>query len=131
MVSPTAGGDVPIIYFDALRLKIRDEGTVKNKAVYLALGVDVTGRKDVLGLWIEQTEGAKFWLKVFNDLKQRGVIDVLIAVVDGLRCFPEAIEAVFPQAQIQTCIVHLIRTSLSYVSWKDRKAVAAEFKAIY
>ena len=121
----------PIVYFDALRLKIRDEGTVKNKAVYLALGIDATGRKDVLGLWIEQTEGAKFWLKVFNDLKQRGVADILIAVVDGLRGFPEAIEAVFPQAQIQTCIVHLIRTSLNYVGWKDRKALAAELKAIY
>lgn len=121
----------PIIYFDALRLKIRDEGTVKNKAVYLALGVDVSGRKDVLGLWIEQTEGAKFWLKVFNDLKNRGCQDVLIAVVDGLRGFPEAIEAVFPQAQIQTCIVHLIRNSLNYVAWKDRKALAAELKTIY
>jgi len=121
----------PIVYFDALRLKIRDEGTVKNKAVYLALGIDATGRKDVLGLWIEQTEGAKFWLKVFNDLKQRGVADILIAVVDGLRGFPEAIEAVFPQTQIQTCIVHLIRTSLNYVGWKDRKALAAELKAIY
>lgn len=121
----------PIVYFDALRLKIRDEGTVKNKAVYLALGIDATGRKDVLGLWIEQTEGAKFWLKVFNDLKQRGVADILIAVVDGLRGFPEAIEAVFPQTQIQTCIVHLIRTSLNYVGWKDRKALAAELKFIY
>ena len=121
----------PIIYFDALRLKIRDEGTVRNKAVYLALGIDATGRKDVLGLWIEQTEGAKFWLKVFNDIKQRGVVDILIAVVDGLRGFPEAIEAVFPQTQIQTCIVHLIRTSLNYVGWKDRKALAAELKAIY
>ena len=121
----------PIVYFDALRLKIRDEGTVRNKAVYLALGIDATGRKDVLGLWIEQTEGAKFWLKVFNDLKQRGVADVLIAVVDGLRGFPEAIEAVFPQAQIQTCIVHLIRTSLNYVGWKDRKALAADLKSVY
>ncbi len=121
----------PIVYFDALRLKIRDEGTVKNKAVYLALGIDASGRKDVLGLWIEQTEGAKFWLKVFNDLKQRGVADILIAVVDGLRGFPEAIEAVFPQAQIQTCIVHLIRTSLNYVGWKERKALATELKAIY
>jgi len=121
----------PIVYFDALRLKIRDEGTVRNKAVYLALGIDATGRKDVLGLWIEQTEGAKFWLKVFNDIKQRGVADILIAVVDGLRGFPEAIEAVFPQTQIQTCIVHLIRTSLNYVGWKDRKALAAELKAIY
>jgi putative transposase len=121
----------PIVYFDALRLKIRDEGTVRNKAVYLALGIDATGRKDVLGLWIEQTEGAKFWLKVFNDLKQRGVTDILIAVVDGLRGFPEAIEAVFPATQIQTCIVHLIRTSLNYVGWKDRKALAAELKSVY
>lgn len=121
----------PIVYFDALRLKIRDEGTVKSKAVYLALGIDATGRKDVLGLWIEQTEGAKFWLKVFNDLKLRGVEDILIAVVDGLRGFPEAIEAVFPNAQIQTCIVHLIRNSMNYVGWKDRKAVAAELKPIY
>ena len=121
----------PIVYFDALRLKIRDEGTVKSKAVYLALGIDASGHKDVLGLWIEQTEGAKFWLKVFNDLKLRGVADILIAVVDGLRGFPEAIEAVFPQAQIQTCIVHLIRNSMNYVGWKDRKALAADLKPIY
>lgn len=121
----------PIVYFDALRLKIRDEGTVKNKAVYLALGIDATGRKDVLGLWIEQTEGAKFWMKVFTDLKQRGVADILIAVVDGLRGFPEAIEAVFPKTQIQTCIVHLIRNSLNYVAWKDRKALAEALKSIY
>jgi transposase-like protein len=106
----------PIVYFDALRLKIRDEGTVKNKAVYLALGVRADGKKEVLGLWIEQTEGAKFWLKVFNELKNRGLDDVLIAVVDGLRGFPEAIEAVYPQAQIQTCIVHLIRNSLNLAS---------------
>jgi transposase-like protein len=124
-------GMYPIVYFDALRLKIRDEGTVRNKAVYLALGIDATGRKDVLGLWIEHTEGAKFWLKVFNDLKTRGVNDVLITVVDGLRGFPEAIEAVFPQAQIQTCIVHLIRNSLNHVGWKDRKALAGALKAIY
>jgi hypothetical protein len=115
----------PIVYFDALRLKIRDEGTVKNKAVYLALGVRADGKKEVLGLWIEQTEGAKFWLKVFNELKNRGLDDVLIAVVDGLRGFPEAIEAVYPQAQIQTCIVHLIRNSLNLASWKDRKLLAA------
>jgi putative transposase len=121
----------PIVYFDALRLKIRDEGTVKSKAVYLALGIDASGRKDVLGLWIEQTEGAKFWLKVFNDLKLRGVADILIAVVDGLHGFPAAIEAVFPQAQIQTCIVHLIRNSMNYVGWKDRKVLAAELKPIY
>ena len=121
----------PIVYVDALRLKIRDEGTVRNKAVYLALGVRADGRKEVLGLWIEQTEGAKFWLKVLNELKNRGVEDVLIAVVDGLRGFPEAIEAVYPQAQIQTCIVHLIRNSLNLASWKDRKALAAALKPIY
>jgi putative transposase len=121
----------PIVYFDALRLKIRDEGTVRNKAVYLALGIDVTGHKHILGLWIEQTEGAKFWLKVFNDLKQRGVGDILIAVVDGLRGFPEAIEAVFPKTQVQTCIVHLIRNSLNFVGWKERKALAAALKSIY
>jgi transposase-like protein len=121
----------PIVYFDALRLKIRDEGTVKNKAVYLALGIRADGRKEVLGLWIEQTEGAKFWLKVFNELKNRGLQDILIAVVDGLRGFPEAIEAVYPQAQIQTCIVHLIRNSLNLASWKDRKHLAAALKPIY
>jgi transposase-like protein len=121
----------PIVYFDALRLKIRDEGTVKNKAVYLALGVRADGRKEVLGLWIEQSEGAKFWLKVFNDLKNRGLNDILIAVVDGLRGFPEAIEAVYPQAQIQTCIVHLIRNSTTLAAWKDRKELAAALKPIY
>lgn len=121
----------PIVYFDALRLKIRDEGTVKNKAVYLALGIKADGKKEVLGLWIEQTEGAKFWLKVFNELKNRGLDDVLIAVVDGLRGFPEAIEAVYPQAQIQTCIVHLIRNSLSLASWKDRKSLATALKPVY
>jgi len=121
----------PIVYLDALRLKIRDEGTVKNKAVYLALGIRADGKKEVLGLWIEQTEGAKFWLKVFNELKNRGLQDILIAVVDGLRGFPEAIEAVYPQAQIQTCIVHLIRNSLNLASWKDRKPLAAALKPIY
>lgn len=121
----------PIVYFDALRLKIRDEGTVRNKAVYLALGIDAFGNKDVLGMWIEQTEGAKFWLKVFNELRNRGVNDILIAVVDGLRGFPEAIEAVFPKAQIQTCIVHLIRNSLDQVAWKDRIALTVALKTIY
>ncbi|MDK6080620.1 IS256 family transposase, partial [Massilia varians] len=121
----------PIVYFDALRLKIRDDGTVKNKAVYLALGVRADGRKEVLGLWIEQTEGAKFWLKVFNDLKNRGLDDVLIAVVDGLRGFPEAIEAVYPQAQVQTSIVHLIRNSTTLASWQDRKGLAAALKPVY
>lgn len=120
----------PIVYFDALRLKIRDEGTVKNKAVYLALGIRADGRKEVLGLWIEQTEDAKFWLKVFNALKNRGLDDVLIAVVDGLRGFPEAIEAVYPQEQIQTCILHLIRNSTTLASWKDRKELAASLKPV-
>jgi transposase-like protein len=121
----------PIVYFDALRLKIRDEATVKNKAVYLALGVRADGRKEVLGLWIQQTEGAKFWLKVFNELKTHGLDDVLIAVVDGLRGFPEAIEAVYPQAQIQTCIVHLIRNSTALASWQERRGLAAALMPVY
>jgi len=121
----------PIVYFDALRLKIRDEGIVRNKAVYLGLGIRADGRKEVLGLWIEQSEGAKFWLKTFNELKNRGLEDILIVVVDGLRGFPEAIEAVYPDAQIQTCIVHLIRNSLKLASWKDRKGLAAALKPIY
>jgi transposase-like protein len=120
-----------IVYFDALRLKIRDEGVVKNKAVYLALGIRADGHKEVLGLWIEQSEGAKFWLKVFNELRNRGLADILIAVVDGLRGFPEAIESVYPQAQIQTCIVHLIRHSLALASWKERKALAQALKPVY
>src|SRR5574338_312501 len=114
----------PIVYFDALRLKIRDGGTVRNKAVYLALGIDRHGRKEVLGMWIEQSEGAKFWLRVFNELRTRGTQDILIAVVDGLKGFPDAIQAVFPQTVVQTCIVHLIRNSMSFASWKDRKAIA-------
>jgi len=121
----------PVVFFDALRVKIRDEGTVKNKAVYVALGLNPAGDKDVLGLWIEQTEGAKFWLKVMNELKLRGLNDILIAVVDGLKGFPEAITAVFPQALVQTCIVHLIRNSLAFVTWKDRKAILPSIKAIY
>src|SRR6201998_3959981 len=121
----------PVVFFDALRVKIRDEGLVKNKAVYVALALNADGEKDVLGLWIEQTEGAKFWLKVVNDLKARGVNDILIAVIDGLKGFPEAITAVFPKAMVQTCIVHLIRNSLSFVSWKDRKTLLPAIKAIY
>jgi putative transposase len=121
----------PVVFFDALRVKIRDEGTVKNKAVYLALGIQGDGTKDVLGLWIQQSEGAKFWLVVMNELKHRGVEDILIAVIDGLKGFPEAITAVFPQAQIQTCIVHLIRNSLSFCNWKQRQPVARELKRIY
>lgn len=121
----------PVVFFDALRVKIRDEGLVKNKAVYVVLGITASGERDVLGLWIEQTEGAKFWLKVMNDLRNRGVADILIAVVDGLKGFPEAINSVFPQTMVQTCIVHLIRNSLSFVSWKDRKAILPSIKAIY
>ncbi len=121
----------PLVFFDALRVKVRDEGTVRNKAVYVALGVRLDGQKEVLGLWIEQTEGAKFWLRVMTELKNRGLEDVLIAVVDGPKGFPDAITAVFPEAQVQTCIVHLIRNSLDFVSYKDRRAVAAALKEIY
>jgi putative transposase len=121
----------PLIFFDALRVKIRDEGTVRNKAVHIALGVRADGTKEVLGLWLEQNEGAKFWLRVMNELRNRGVEDVLLAVVDGLKGFPEAIVAVFPDAMVQTCIVHLLRHSLDFVSYKDRKPVAAALKEIY
>ena len=121
----------PIVFFDALRVKIRRDGTVKNQAVYLALGVAPDGTRDVLGLWIEQTEGAKFWLKVMNELRNRGVADILIAVVDGLKGFPEAITGVFPETTVQTCIVHLTRFSLAYCGWQDRAKVAGELKTIY
>ena len=121
----------PVVFFDALRVKIREDGVVRNKAVYLALGVRADGTRDVLGLWIENTEGAKFWMRVFNDLKTRGVNDILIGVADGLKGFPEALEAVFPATTLQTCIVHLIRNSLDYASWKDRRALAAAIKPIY
>src|SRR5215203_3481334 len=120
-----------LVFFDAIRVKVRDEGTVRNKAVYLALGVRPDGAKEILGLWIEQSEGAKFWLRVMNELRSRGVEDVLIAVVDGLKGFPESITAVFPETQVQTCIVHLIRSSLAFVSYKDRRAVAGALKEIY
>jgi putative transposase len=119
------------VFFDALRVKIRDEGTVKNKAVYLAIGYRCSGHKEVLGIWIEQTEGAKFWLRVMNELKSRGLEDILIAVIDGLKGFPEAIATVFPQAQIQTCIVHLLRYSMHFASWKERKPLAAALKPVY
>jgi putative transposase len=121
----------PVVIFDALRVKIRDEGIVRNKAVYLALAMRRDGHKEVLGLWIEQTEGAKFWLRVMNELKNRGVEDILIAVVDGLKGFPEAITAVFPQTQVQTCIVHLLRNSLEFVNWKDYNAVIRALKEVY
>jgi putative transposase len=121
----------PLVFFDALRVKIRDEGHVRNKAVHVALGVRGDGTKEILGLWIETNEGAKFWLRVMNELKNRGVEDILIAVVDGLKGFPDAVNAVFPETTVQTCIVHLLRNSLDFASWKDRKDLAREMKAIY
>jgi len=121
----------PVVFFDALRVKIREDAVVRNKAIYLALGVLPDGTRDILGLWIELTEGAKFWLKVFNDLKTRGVADILIAVTDGLKGIGEALSAVFPATTLQTCIVHLIRNSLDLASWKDRKALASALKPIY
>jgi putative transposase len=115
----------PVVFFDARRVKIREENVVRNKTVYLALGGRRDGSREILGLWIETTEGAKFWMKVFNDLKTRGVSDILIAVTDGFTGTPVALEVVFPRTKLQTCIVHLIRNSLDYVSWKDRKPLAA------
>jgi putative transposase len=121
----------PVVIFDALRVKIRDEGIVRNKAVYLALGVDREGHKEILGLWIEQTEGASFWLRVMTELKSRGVEDVLVALVDGLVGFPDAITTVFPQAQVHHCVVHLVRQSMAYAGWKERKQVGSGLRAIY
>jgi transposase-like protein len=121
----------PVVFFDALRVKIRSDGGVSNKAVYLALGIQADGQRDVLGLWIEQSEGAKFWLKVFNDLKTRGCQDILIAVVDGLKGLTDAINTVYPKTTVQTCIVHLIRNSLDYAGWKDRKLIAQALRPIY
>jgi putative transposase len=121
----------PVVFFDALRVKIRDEGTVRNKAVYLALGVLRDGTREILGLWIEQTEGAKFWMKVFSDLKSRGCQDMLIAVTDGLKGMSEALAAVYPATTLQTCIVHLLRNSLEFANWKQRKPLATALRAIY
>jgi len=121
----------PIMYLDAIQFKVRDNGHVRNKAIYLAIGVTIEGYKEVLGLWIAQTEGAKFWLQVVTELKNRGVTDIFIACVDGLKGFPEAIESVFPQTEVQLCIVHLVRHSLNYVGWKQRKEVARDLKLIY
>ncbi len=118
----------PIVYLDALYVKIREAGHVRNKAIYVAIGVNMQGNKEVLGLWTGQAEGAKFWLQVLTELKNRGVADIFIVCIDGLKGFPEAIETVFPQAQVQLCIVHQVRASLNYVSWKQRKAVAADLK---
>ena len=121
----------PVVFFDALRVKIREDAVVRSKAVDLALGVLHDGSRDILGIWIENTEGAKFWMKVFNDLKTRGCNDILIAVTDGLKGMGEALGVVYPATTLQTCIVHLIRNSLDYASWKDRKALAAAIKPIY
>jgi transposase-like protein len=121
----------PILYFDALFVKSRQDGAVKNKAVYVALGINLDGEKELLGLWMSESEGAKFWLSVFNELKNRGVEDCFVACVDGLKGLPEAIEAVYPRAQVQLCIVHKVRNALKYVPWKERKAVAADLRAIY
>lgn len=121
----------PVVFFDALRVKVRDEATVRSKAVYLALAVRADGTRDILGLWIEQTEGAKFWLRVFSDLKTRGCQDILIAVTDGLKGMSEALEAVFPATTLQTCIVHLLRHSLDYANWKERKPLAGALRPIY
>ena len=121
----------PIVYMDAIRVKVRDNGHVMNKAVYLAIGITMDGVKEVLGMWVAENEGAKFWLQVVTELRNRGVQDIFIACVDGLKGFPEAIETVFPQAQVQLCIVHMVRNSLKYVSWKQRKEVAADLKTIY
>jgi putative transposase len=121
----------PVVFFDALRVKIRDEATVRSKAVYLALAVLPDGSRDILGIWIEQTEGAKFWMKVFTDLKTRGCQDILIAVTDGLKGMSEALAAVFPATTLQTCIVHLIRHSLDFANWKERKPLAKALRPIY
>ncbi len=121
----------PIVYLDAIVIKVRDEGVVQNKAVHVAIGVTAHGTREVMGLWIAQTEGAKFWLRVLTELKARGVKDILIACVDGLTGFPEAIESAFPKATVQTCVVHMIRNSLRFVNYKERKKVAADLKPIY
>jgi putative transposase len=121
----------PIVYLDCIHVKVRDAGAVRIKAVYLVLGVNLQGEKELLGIWIAQTEGAKFWLQVITELKNRGVQDIFIACVDGLKGFPEAIAAVFPKTAVQLCIVHLVRNSLNYVSWKKRKQVAADLRTIY
>ncbi|HVZ89204.1 MAG TPA: IS256 family transposase [Polyangia bacterium] len=121
----------PIVYLDALVVKIRDQGTVTNKSAYLAVGVNVQGTKEVLGLWLESNEGAKFWLKIMTELKNRGVADMLLVCCDGLKGFPEAIEAAFPRSTIQTCIVHMIRNSVRFVAWADRKPLVAALKPIY
>src|SRR5580704_17529563 len=120
-----------VVFLDALYVKMRHEGRVENRAVYVAIGINLEGRKDVLGLWTSATEGAKFWLHVLTELRNRGVRDIYLVCVDGLKGFPQAIESVFPKAQVQLCIVHLVRASMNYVTWQDRKKVAADLKPIY
>lgn len=121
----------PIVYMDAIRVKVRHNGQIQNKAIYLAIGLTMEGVKEVLGMWAAENEGAKFWMQIVTELKNRGVKDIFIACVDGLKGFPEAIEAVYPQTQVQLCMVHMVRHSLKYVSWKKRKEVAADLKTIY
>src|SRR6202011_2833761 len=121
----------PILYMDALRVKVRDGAHIQNKAIHVAIAVNLAGHKEVLGLWAAQNEGAKFWLQVLTELQNRGGKDIFIACVDGLKGFPEAIEAVYPRTEVQVCIVHLVRASLNYVSWKARKPVAADLQSIY
>ena len=121
----------PIVFMDAMFVKVKENGHIRNKALYIVLGINVQGQKEVLGLWLSQNEGAKFWMQVMTELKNRGINDIFITCVDGLKGFPEAISAVFPAAQIQSCIVHMIRNSLSFVRWQDRKAVAADLKSVY
>jgi len=121
----------PIVYLDAIHLKMRSEGQVQNQAVYLALGINLDGHKELMGLWVGEKEGSKFWLGVLTELKNRGVEDILIACVDGLKGFPEAIETVYPKTQVQLCIIHMVRHSLRYVSWKERKRVAADLRGVY
>lgn len=121
----------PIVYLDALHLKMRTDGTVQTRAVYLALGVNLEGHKELLGLWIGEKEGSKFWLSILTELKNRGVQDILIACVDGLTGFPEAIASVYPKTEVQLCIVHMVRNSLRYVGWKERKTVARDLRTIY
>jgi putative transposase len=121
----------PVVYLDALVIKVRDQGVVGNKSAYLAMGIDIEGKKQILGLWLEANEGAKFWLKVITELKNRGVQDIFIACCDGLKGFPEAIEAVFPKTVVQTCIVHMIRNSARFVGWTQRKALCADLRRVY
>src|SRR3984885_9805188 len=121
----------PIVYLDALVIKVRDQGVVGNKSAYLAMGIDLDGKKQILGLWLEANEGAKFWLKVITELKNRGVEDIFIACCDGLKGFPEAVEAVFPKTVVQTCIVHMIRNSARFVTWTQRKAMCRDLRKVY